>query len=288
LKHQIQDQGVTRLNFILGQRNIQYLKRSGLNGLKGSLDIPVGRELDLTVGKGVNFLSTDDVQNEKDLFFNLRGYGAIAPGRWILTSSFSLQGRMIEDSSKSGWKDLLGEFDIYTSWQPEVTPRHTLFARISGSGGWKATTPFQLSLGGFSTLRGYRLGHSPGAKLLIATIEDRIYLGSPGDGLMDLGMTGFLDLGSMWAGDVPFGSDSGLQASAGAGIRIGLPSGSKDVVRIDVAVPINGPTAFSGPTFRITAYEMLGFLRGFGDDEMRRSQRVGGGLKLISNSSSSF
>tara|TARA_B100000686_G_scaffold75139_2_gene81028 strand:- start:52364 stop:54193 length:1830 start_codon:yes stop_codon:yes gene_type:complete len=288
LKHQIQDQRVTRVNLLLGQRNIQYIKRNGLNGLKGSLDIPVGREFDLTVGKGVSFLSTNDMQNEKDLFFSLRGYGAIAPGGWILTSSFALQGRKIADSPQSGWHDLLGEFDFYASWKPEVTPRHTLFARISGSGGWKTTTPFQLSLGGFSTLRGYRLGYTPGAKLLVATIEDRIYLGSPGDGLMDIGMTGFVDLGSMWAGDVPFGSDSGLQASAGAGIRIGLPSGSKDVVRIDVAVPINGPTAFSGPTFRITAYEMLGFLRGFEDDEMRRSRRVGGGLKLISSSSSSF
>ena len=286
LQDQTQDHGFTRVNIILGQRNIQYQKRNGLNGLKGSLDIPVGREFDLTIGKGINFLSTNDLQSEKDLFFSLRGYGAVAPGRWILTSSLSLQGRRVEDSPQSGWKDILGEFDFYTSWKPEVAPRHTLFARLSGSGGWKTTAPFQLSLGGFSTLRGYRLGYAPGAKLLIATIEDRIYLGSPGDGLMDLGMTGFVDLGSMWAGDVPFGSDSGLQASAGAGIRIGLPSGSKDIVRIDVAVPINGRNAFSGPTFRITAYEMLGFLKGFEDDEMGRSRRVGGGLKLISNSSS--
>ena len=288
LHHQIQDRVMTRMNFVVGQRNIQYQKRDGLNGLKGSFDIPVGGEFDLTVGKSINFLETSDLQNEKDLFFSLRGYGAIAPGRWILASSISLQGRRIEDSPQSGWKDILGEFDLYTSWKPRITLRHTLFARFSGSGGWETTAPFQLSLGGFSTLRGYRLGYTPGAKLLIATLEDRIYLGSPGDGLLDLGMTGFVDVGSMWAGDVPFGADSGLQASAGAGIRIGLPSGSKDVVRIDLAVPINGPTAFSKPTFRITAFEVLGFLRSFEDNEMKRSRRVGGGLKLTSNSYSSF
>ena len=89
----------------MGQRNIQYVKRNGLNGLKGSLDIPVGREFDLTVGKGVSFLSTNDMQNEKDLFFSLRGYGAIAPGELILTSSFNLQGRKIADSPQSGWND---------------------------------------------------------------------------------------------------------------------------------------------------------------------------------------
>ena len=288
LYHQTQNHSFTRINFILGRRNIKFQKRQGLNGLKGSQDIPLGAELDLTLGKSINFLSTNNITSGKDIFFQFRGYGAIAPGRWILASSVNLQGRRVEGFPQSDWNDVLGEFDLYTYWKPKIVPSHTLFTRLSGSGGWRTSAPFQLSLGGFSTLRGYRLGYNPGAKILIATLEDRIYLGSPGDGRMDIGMTGFVDVGSMWAGDVPFGSNSGLQASAGAGIRIGLPSGATDVIRIDLAIPINGPTAFSSPTFRITAYEVLGFLRGFEDDEMRRSRRSGGGLKLISNSSSLF
>ena len=288
LHNQTQNQSSTRINFIWGQRNIHFRERQGLNGLKGSLDIPLGIELDLTVGKSMDFLASNNIKNEKDLFFRFRGYGAIAGRRWILSSSINLQGRKLEDTPQSNWKDVLGEFDLYSYWQPENAPRHTLFTRLSGSAGWEATAPFQLSLGGFSTLRGYRLGYTPGAKLLIATLEDRVYLGSPGEGLMDIGLTGFVDLGSMWSGDVPFGTDSGLQASAGASLRIGLPSGAKDVIRIDLAIPVNGPTAFSSPTFRITAYEILGFLRGFEDEEMKRSRRVGNGLKLIPNSSSFF
>ena len=109
-----------------------------------------------------------------------------------------------------------------------------------------------LELGWFSTGRG------EGSRNLLRLVQEQIAGGSlpariqfvfcnreqgegeGSDGFMDLGMTAFVDVGSIWEGGVPFGADSGPLATAGAGLRIGFPGGTGGVVRIDVAFPLNG------------------------------------------------
>ena len=129
-------------------------------------------------------------------------------------------------------------------------------------------------------MRGYSLDNHPGGKRLIASLEDRIYFASPRNGFIDLGMTAFVDVGSIWAGGVPFGADSGTLATAGAGLRIGFPGGTRGVTRIDVAFPLNGPDPFGAPTFRISA-ELLGLRRGVEDRQLRRGRRAGVGSGII-------
>jgi hypothetical protein len=211
----------------------------------------------------------------------------MAPGRWVLASAISLEGRQILSDAEGGWKDVLGEFDLYSYWRPTKTSRHTLFTRVSGAGGWSMTGPFQLTLGGTTGLRGHSVDDLPGGRRLIASLEDRVYLGSVGGDFMDLGMTAFIDVGSIWAGGVPFGADSGFLASAGAGLRLGMPSGTRGVTRIDIALPLNGPDAFSGPTFRITRSEQLGLRRGVEDRQVNRSRRPGIGSGIIPDPSAS-
>jgi hypothetical protein len=115
---------------------------------------------------------------------------------------------------------------------------------------------------------------------LIATVEDRIFFGSPGDGFADLGMTIFADVGSIWEGDVPFGADTGYLVTGGAGLRLGFPGGRRNVARIDIAFPLNGSDAFSQPKFRISS-ELLGLLRGVEDRQLRRSRRSGVGSAVL-------
>ena len=115
---------------------------------------------------------------------------------------------------------------------------------------------------------------------MIATVEDRIFFGSPGNGFMDLGMTVFADVGSLWAGDVPFGEDTGSLVTGGAGLRLGFPGGTRAVTSIVVAFPLNGSDAFSQPTFRISS-DLLGLLRGVEDRQLRRSRRSGVGSAVL-------
>ena len=280
LAPQLRDYSTTRVNLVLAQRNLSFRRRDRLDALRGVQDVPVGGEVALVLGRSIPFLGSSAANEDSDFFGRIRIFGGLAPGRWVLASAVSVEGRKIFGGAENGWKDVLGEFDIYSYWRPSETSRHTLFARLSGAGGWSLTGPFQLTLGGVSGLRGHSVDDFPGGRRLVATLEDRIYFGSPSDGFMDVGMTAFVDVGSIWEGGVPFGADSGPLATAGAGLRIGFPGGTGGVVRIDVAFPLNGPDAFGGPTFRTSA-ELLGLIRGVEDRQLRRSRRPGVGPGIL-------
>ena len=273
LSRQIRDYSTTRVNFVLAQRNVSFQERERLDALKGVQDVPVGGEVALVLGRSIPVLRSSAATEDSDFLARVRVFGGLAPGRWVLASAASVEGRRIFGGAESGWKDVLAEFQIYSYWRPAETSRHTLFARLSGAGGWSVTGPFQLTLGGVTGLRGHSVDDLPGGRRLIATLEDRIYFGSPGGDFMDLGMTAFIDVGSIWQGGAPFGVDSGFLATAGAGLRIGVPSGSRNAFRIDVAFPLNGPDAFGGLTFRITSSELLGRRGGLEDRQLRRSRR---------------
>ncbi|MCH7855536.1 MAG: hypothetical protein IIB37_02195 [Gemmatimonadetes bacterium] len=277
LAPQLRDYSTTRVNLILAQRHLSFEQRERLDALTGVQDVAIGGELALVLGRSIPFLGSNAANEDSDFFARVRLFGGLAPGNWVLASAVSVEGRKIFGGVENGWKDVLAEFDIYSYWRPSETSRHTLFARFSGTGGWSVTGPFQLTLGGASGLRGYSVDDHPGGKRLIANLEDRIYFASPRDGFIDLGMTVFVDVGSIWEGGVPFGADSGTLATAGAGLRIGFPGGTPRVTRIDVAFPLNGSDR--APTFRISA-ELLGLRRGVEDRQLRRSRRagVGGGI----------
>ena len=281
LAPQLRDYSTTRVNLLLAQRNLSFQQRDRLDALTGVQDVPVGGEVALVLGRSIPALRSSTPPDDSDFFGRIRVFGGLAPGRWVLASALSIEGRQILSDTEDGWKDVLGEFDLYSYWRPTETSRHTLFARVSGAGGWSMTGPFQLTLGGTSGLRGHGLDDLPGGRRLIASLEDRVYFGSLGGDFMDLGMTAFIDVGSIWAGGVPFGADSGFLATAGAGLRLGMPSGTRGVTRIDIALPLNGPDAFGGPTFRITRSEQLGLGRGVEDRQLRRSRRPGVGPGIL-------
>jgi len=287
LAPQLRDYSTTRVNLLIAQRNLSFQQRDRLDALIGIQDVPVGGEVALMLGRSIPALRSSTLPDDSDFFGRIRVFGAMAPGRWVLASAISLEGRQILSDAEGGWKDVLGEFDLYSYWRPTKTSRHTLFTRVSGAGGWSMTGPFQLTLGGTTGLRGHSVDDLPGGRRLIASLEDRVYLGSVGGDFMDLGMTAFIDVGSIWAGGVPFGADSGFLASAGAGLRLGMPSGTRGVTRIDIALPLNGPDAFSGPTFRITRSEQLGLRRGVEDRQVNRSRRPGIGSGIIPDPSAS-
>jgi hemolysin activation/secretion protein len=137
--------------------------------------------------------------------------------------------------------------------------------------------PFQLTLGGRRGLRGFNREDFPGARRIVINLEDRIYLGWPAPSFADLGITLFADVGRMFAGDVPFGFDSGWRGSVGGGLRIGFPAGSRANARIDLAWPIGAQGSAGGPILRISLADLLGLRQGLADPQLTRSRllRIG-------------
>ena len=107
------------------------------------------------------------------------------------------------------------------------------------------------------------------------TLEDRVYLPSPSPGLFDMGLALFLDVGHMRAGEAPFGMDSGWMGTIGGGLRLGLPPGTTNVLRIDLAIPFGKKAQLKDLILRVNLRELLGILPGLRDRQLLQSLRSG-------------
>jgi hypothetical protein len=262
---------------LVGHRNVWWVRREGLDSMRGQEDVRLGAEAVLALGRSLPALEADD-----DLHTMLGLYAAfeagdgliIARGRGDARRDLAALARDVE------WDDLYVEAEVLGYLQTALLPRHTLFARAALAGGWNTRTPFQLTLGGVYALRGYHPERLPGGRRLVVTLEDRFYLGWPLRSLLDMGGTVFTDIGRVWAGDAPFGADSGWRGSVGAGLRASFPAGSSSTYRIDVAWPLDRGTRAGD--FRVTF--AIGEWRGLAprvpDQQLVRSrlQSVGGDL----------
>ncbi len=266
-----------RVNFFLGQRNLRFVQRRGLDALKGVQDVQVGTEVMVGLGRALRVLQEGGASSPDDLHTQVSLFAGGAWSDWTLNTQVSAEARQVYFSGggRSEWDDIFAEADAFAYWQPRSHPNHTILLRLSGAGGWSLTTPFQLTLGGRTGVRGFRDEDHPGSRRLIMNLEDRIYLRWPAPELMDFGLTLFMDLGHMRAGDVPFGADSGWRAAIGGGIRFGFPPGTTTMARIDLALPLDRKVQPGDLVLRIVFRELLGILPGFRDEQVLRSLRSG-------------
>ncbi len=274
---QIKSRRANRVNLFLGRRNLRFVQRRGLDALNGIQDVGVGAEVFFGLGKAWRAfqeggsISSDDLHSQASVFL-----GGVGDG-WVLNTQTAVEARYVgpRKGESAQWKDMFADAHLLLYWQPRRERFHTLLFRFGAAGGKSVETPFQLTLGGRTALRGYREDAYPGAHRILLTLEDRIFLPSPSPGLADLGLAAFLDVGRMWAGQVPFGVDSGWRGAAGVGLRIGLPPGTENVFRIDLATPLGMKVQLKDLVLRISLQELLGILPGLRDRQLLRSLRNG-------------
>ncbi|HSG09677.1 MAG TPA: hypothetical protein VLA36_15050 [Longimicrobiales bacterium] len=275
IRGQVHGAATTRLNVFVGQRNLRFARVRGLESLRGDQDIRLGTDVGLALGRSVGVLSGSQLPHADDLYGRLRLFAAHDPGTSFIFFSGALEGRQVfsRGVNGDGWRDVLGEIDLYGYVRSRKMPGQTFFARVSASGGWAMDTPFQLTMGGRGGIRGLNEEDFPGGRRVLLTFEDRILLNWPAPELFDLGLTLFGDAGRGWAAEVPWGVDSGWKGSVGAGLRLGFPSGTRGVARLDLAFPL-GMDSSRGPIFRVTLLEILGVGAGFADAQVGRSRRM--------------
>jgi hypothetical protein len=262
---------------LVGHRNVWWIRRQGLDSMRGQEDVRLGAEAILALGKSLPSLEADD-----DLHAMLGLYGAFEAGDGLVVARGRADARrdLTAIAPAVEWEDVYVEAELLGYVQTERLPRHTLFARASMTGGWHTRTPFQLTLGGAHALRGYHRDHLPGGRRLVVSVEDRIFLGWPFPALLDMGGTVFADAGRMWAGDAPFGRDSGWRAAVGAGLRASFPAGSRSTYRLDVAWPLDRGTGWRDFQFSVSVGEFRGLAPRSQDRQLVRSRstNIGGDL----------
>lgn len=252
---QTQELGSIRVGVVLGQRNIWWAKKRGLDSMRGQQDVPLGGDAVLAFGRSLSNLERDN-----DLVGTFRLYTGMEAGNMLFASRLRLDARRDFDapSTMSEWEDVYGDGELLSYWKPPSLPRHTFFMRLNAAGAWKTVTPFQLTLGGDRKLRGYRHERFPGGRRIVMNAEDRIYFGWPLREVLDMGGTVFVDAGRIWPGDVPFGTDSGWRATAGLGLRGSFPAGGRASFRIDFATPLDSPMNVKNMRVIVSASELLG------------------------------
>jgi hypothetical protein len=277
VRDQARDRSSKRANFFFGQRNLAFLQRSGLDALRGTQDVAVGTEVLVGLGRSLNAVQGGGSPSPDDLHTQLTLFHGGAWDGWTLNTRLYTEGRWVRrgGGSPAGWEDVFAEADAFLYWQPGVQGSHTVLFRASAAGGWSVRTPFQLTLGGRFGVRGFRDERFPGGRRIILTLEERMYLPWPAPELFDFGLTAFLDAGLIRAGEVPFGSDSGWRAALGGGVRFGLPPGTSNMARIDLALPLGRRVQLNDIVLRVTLQEVLGILPGILDEQLMRSLRSG-------------
>jgi hypothetical protein len=271
LESQLLRREATRVSLLAGIRRIGYVERTGLDALAGVQDVPVGGELLVSVGPSVSGGApvTPAGEVHRDLFTRADGFGGFASGSLVGQVHLAVEGRSV---AGVGTRDVLAEGHAFLYHQ--LRSPHTIVLRASAQAAWRTDGPVQLTLGGPDGVRGFDEMAWPGARRFVTSVEARSVIWSPFPDLVDLGTTVFVDVGRMLPGDVPWGVDSEMQGTVGAGLRIGFPAGSSAVLRIDVAQPV-GPGAASGPRLLIQAREWVGILGSFESLQLGRARRSG-------------
>ena len=279
----------TRLDFMAGKRNIRFVTRRGLDALRSDQDIRVGTQALATVTTTLGSPAWASGDDHHELRGWVSLFGGAAGGSWVFNTELAIEAARPLGGPGGGMRDVLAEAGAYFYWQPgrmggrggnAGSPRHTLVLGLKGAGGWDASLPFQLTLGGPNGVRGYSRDELPVGRRFVAHIEDRVVLGTL-PGLFDVGLTLFGDVGAGWHGGVPFGEDTGLKGAVGAGLRIALPPGARQVLRVDLAAPLQAG-GLRNLRFRI-GYDAVSLLTGFGDQQARRSRSASAAREILGN-----
>ncbi len=266
MESQLRESGATRVLAHLGTRRYRYEFYEGIDGLRDRLLVSLGFQAGVSVGRGVSMLVPDDVPGLDDYFGKVTAKFGAPVGSTLFHGGFTAESR--HDDGE--FRDVLFDADLVGYLRNEALPGNTVFVRASVAGGWNTYLPFQLSLGGREGVRSLVEDRYPGGRMTKFVVEDRLVFPWPRRGSIDLGATAFWDIGRVWPGDVPYGVDSGWQSALGFGLRLGLPSGTRNVFRTDVAFPVGG----GDPVFRFT-FELNLLRRGFVTPDVARSRRFG-------------
>ncbi len=259
IRPQTRDHAASRVSITLGLRDLSLGNVLGLDALQAPQDVVNGATLVVTAAPALSLEGSD----ASDVFFRAQGLWGRQTDHTYMRISGDLQTRRVgmesevADPLPHGWRDLVYELSGRAYWLPSGGTR--IFTRVSYTAGYNLDRPFQLTLGGREGVRSYNDDAYPAARRLLATVEQRFAIPQVNTGWADVGIAFFADVGRGWAGEVPFGEDSGWRAGGGVGLRFGLPSGGTDVLRLDVGLPISGERGEKGVLFRVYT-ELLGLL----------------------------
>ncbi len=220
-----------RLSAVVGVRTLSFMPARGFDALNAVQDLATGVQLGAVVGRGIPRLGARD-----DGFFVAADLYA---GRGSATAfaAVRVEGEARTNPLTGRWESMVGSGRL--AWYYKPSPGHVLIASGEFGGGRRLRVPFQLRLGDSRAgVRGYAGSRLAGSARTVFRHEERWSIGSVTRHAA-FGLSGFADAGRVWAGDAPFGSDSGFKVGLGVGFLAAFPPESPRLWRLDFAVPVS-------------------------------------------------
>jgi hypothetical protein len=241
-----------RLNAVVGVRALSFMAVRGFDALTAVQDVATGVQLGTLVGRGTpRFAGNDD-----DLFISADLYAGLGSSTSFAALRFEGEGR--QDRGTNRWDSMVGSGRLALYIKPSAA--HVFISGVEFAGGWRKRVPFQLRLGDRQGgVRGYSASRAAGAVRSVVRIEERWLVG----GLtkhVAVGLATFADAGRVWAGDAPFGVDTGTKVGVGTGLLVALPPESQRLWRLDLAVPVS-PDRHASWEVRLTGVWTRAFWR---------------------------
>jgi hypothetical protein len=243
---------IARANVLLGVRDIHYERRTGLDALTATQDVPLGVQLGTQIGRSLQMLGA----LEEDFFLASDLYIGLASPNTV--TRMQLQGEGRRQMGGAAWDGILTTGRI--THQRRYNDEHQETAVLEWAGGFQQRTPFQLLIGvPENGVRGYERSTYAGGQRLVARLEHR-YTYGPVRRVADLGFAVWADAGRQWAGDVPFGLTTPIVSSLGLSVLATVPPHSSRLWRADLAVPLNPKAAGASIALRFTNADRTAFV----------------------------
>jgi hypothetical protein len=220
---------------VFAVRGLRFRTVSRFDALRAEQDVATGAELTLMAGPS---LGTQREGRDDFVAFNL--YAGRASASVFNSLGVRFDGRRRSAADTREWIASVGSVRLarYRLLDNTRTRQFTISASaVQGIG-----LPMQLSMADVEGgLIGYANSTLAGGRRVTARLEQR-RLVSRESFWADIALGTFVDMGRMWAGDVPYGETSPLMGSTGFSLQAAYPSGGKRLYRVDFGVPLRrGP-----------------------------------------------
>ncbi|MEP6992686.1 MAG: hypothetical protein ABJA80_17255 [bacterium] len=216
---------VARIGMLGGIRRVTFHKVNGFDALIGSQDVMSGAALGLFSGRGLAQFG------ETDTFLSGALYAGAASRNALLASLVQVEGR----DAGGTWNSIVGSARTALYWGN--APGALLVVSDEISGGVRSRLPLQVTFGDRDGgLQGYYRSGLAGERRNVLRGEVR-WSAAALTRHADLGVATFSELGTLWAGDAPYGMNV-TRASVGISLLAAYPTRSKRLYRADLAIPL--------------------------------------------------
>lgn len=236
----------TRFGVAAGARSVRFLPVRGLSALSGPEDVPLGWEL-----FGLALRGVDGWQDSPADWVSVV-YASAAVGGPRSLLRFEWEGERRHAIGGPDPDQYAGSGRL--AWFAAPTSDSRTTVSLEAAIAHRTRIPVQLTFrDDVSGLVGYHASEVGGSSRIVGRTEHRFAMPVPTD-RAEFALAGLAEVGRIWAGDAPYGTNTSWKAGVGVALLAAVPKGSRHTLRIELGLPV-GDRDRATPEIRLFIYD---------------------------------